>query len=89
MESNLEQKMYFLLKLKHFGKIELNDPKNQEIDDGVLKFENEGGDNLYAIYGEKEELNFNEDEIMDIIGNPEKKERIEYIIKLIKITILV
>ena len=64
--------------IKSFEKVELDEPKNI-IDNGfVLSFDKVEGAKFYIIYQSKNEIKFNEDEIIDIIGNPDNNERIQW-----------
>ena len=66
--------------IKSFEKEELEAPQNLEINDGILSFDKVEGAKFYIIYGSREDLIFESEEILDIIGNPEKNERIEWMI---------
>ena len=68
--------------IKSFEKKELEAPQNLEINDGILSFDKVEGAKFYIIYGSREDLIFDSEEILDIIGNPEKNERIEWIINI-------
>ena len=68
--------------IKSFEKKELEAPQNLEINDGILSFDKVEGAKFYIIYGSREDLIFDSEEILDIIGNPEKNERIEWMINI-------
>ena len=67
--------------IKAFEKIQLDSPINLKIQDSVFSFDKVEGAKFYAIYGSKTHLKFDADEIVDIIGNPEKNQRIEWTMK--------
>jgi uncharacterized lipoprotein YddW (UPF0748 family) len=62
--------------IKSFEKIELEAPKNIKDNGLYLSFDKVEGAKFYIIYQSKNEIKFNEDEIIDIIGNPNNLERI-------------
>ena len=64
--------------IKAFKKIDLEAPKNGTFEKGILSFDTVEDAKFYIIYQNKKEIEFNEDEIIDIVGNPEKKQRIEW-----------
>ena len=47
----------------------------------ILSFDKVDDAKFYVIYQNREELKFNETEIIDILGNPENKQRIEWKVK--------
>ena len=67
--------------IKAFDKINLDAPKNAKLVGDLLSFDKVDDAKFYVIYQSKEELKFNENEIIDIIGNPENKQRIEWKVK--------
>ena len=75
-------KKYHRLKLiiysKAFEKIVLEHPKNITLVNNILSFDKVEGAKFYIIYKNKEEIKFTTDEIVDIIGDPEKKSRIDW-----------
>ena len=71
-------KMLPLSEIKSFEKIKLHEPKNVTFKNSFLYFDKVEGAKFYIIYKSKKELKFKEDEIIDIFGDPENKERIEW-----------
>ena len=65
-------------KIKAFGPTELEAPKNGRFEKGVLSFDKVENAKFYIIYQNKDEIKFKEDEIIDIVGNPDKNQRIEW-----------
>ncbi len=65
-------------RLKLFEKIVLEHPKNITLVNNILSFDKVEGAKFYIIYKNKEEIKFTTDEIVDIIGDPEKKSRIDW-----------
>ena len=57
--------------LKAFEKVELKAPQNLRYDGTFLSFDEVKGAKFYAIYQSKNEIEFTEDEIVDIVGNPD------------------
>ena len=64
--------------IKAFEKIVLEHPKNITLVNNILSFDKVEGAKFYIIYKNKEEIKFTTDEIVDIIGDPEKKSRIDW-----------
>ena len=64
--------------IKSFEKIELEHPKNILFENGILKFDKVEKAKFYVIYKSKENIKFTQDEIVDIVGNPENKQKIEW-----------
>ena len=64
--------------LKSFEKIVLDAPRNLAFANYILSFDKVEGAKFYIIYESKEEIKFNSEEIVDIIGNPENKQRLEW-----------
>ena len=64
--------------IKSFEKIELEHPKNILYENGILKFDKVEKAKFYVIYKSKENIKFTQDEIVDIVGNPENKQKIEW-----------
>ena len=64
--------------LKSFEKIVLDAPRNIAFENYILSFDKVEGAKFYIIYESKEEIKFNSEEIVDIIGNPENKQRLEW-----------
>ena len=64
--------------IKAFEKIFLEHPKNITLVNNILSFDKVEGAKFYIIYKNKEEIKFTTDEIVDIIGDPEKKSRIDW-----------
>ena len=71
-------KMLPLSEIKSFEKIKLHEPKNVTFKNSCLYFDKIEGAKFYIIYKSKKDLKFKEDEIIDIFGDPENKERIEW-----------
>ena len=67
-----------LSEIKTFEKITLEAPKNAKFKNSILSFDKVEGAKFYIIYRNKEEIKFTIDEIVDMIGNPENKERLEW-----------
>ena len=68
--------------IKAFEKIVLEHPKNITLVNNILSFDKVEGAKFYIIYKNKEEIKFTTDEIVDIIGDPGKKSRIDWKYKL-------
>ena len=66
------------VEIKAFGRIDLAAPKNGRFEKGVLSFDKVEDAKFYIIYQYKDEIKFKEDEIIDIVGNPDKNQRIEW-----------
>ena len=64
--------------IKSFGKIMIKNPTNIKLKDNILSFDRVEGAKFYIIYRSEEKIKFTEDEIIDIIGNPENKRSIEF-----------
>ena len=64
--------------IKAFKTVKLEAPKNIKYNGLFLSFDKVEGAKFYIIYQSKGEIKFTEDEIIDIIGNPENKNRIEW-----------
>ena len=64
--------------VKSFEKINLDAPKNVHISNNIISIDRVEGAKFYIIYSSKEEIKYTKDEIVDIIGNPENKEKIEW-----------
>ena len=65
--------------IKSFEKIELEHPTNITVEKNyILKFDKVENAKFYVIYKSKEKIKFIPDQIVDIIGNPENNERIEW-----------
>ena len=67
-----------LSEIKTFEKIILEAPKNAKFKNSILSFDKVEGAKFYIIYRNKEEIKFTIDEIVDMIGNPENKDRLEW-----------
>ena len=67
-----------LSEIKAFDKIKLEAPKNAKFIDSILSFDKVEGAKFYIIYRSKEEIKFTNDEIVDMFGNPENKDRLEW-----------
>ena len=66
------------VEINSFNKIYLGAPKNGRFYDNILSFDKVEDAKFYIIYQNKGEIQFTADEIIDIVGNPEKKSRIEW-----------
>ena len=64
--------------IKAFDKIELDAPKNAKFINSILTFDKVENAKFYIIYRNKKEMKFNTDEIIDIFGNPENKDKLEW-----------
>ena len=64
--------------IKSFEKITLDAPKNVRISKNIMTIDKVEGAKFYIIYSSKDEIKYTKDEIVDIIGNPENKEKIEW-----------
>ena len=64
--------------IKAFDKIELDAPKNVKFLNSILTFDKVEGAKFYMIYRNKKEIKFINDEIIDMIGNPENKDKLEW-----------
>ena len=67
-----------LSRIKSFEKIELDAPEDAKFDGTTLSFGKVENAKFYIIYNSKEEIKFIEEEIIDIVGNPENKTRVEW-----------
>jgi uncharacterized lipoprotein YddW (UPF0748 family) len=64
--------------IKSFEKITLDAPKNVTISKNIMTIDKVEGAKFYIIYSSKDEIKYTNDEIIDIIGNPENKEKLEW-----------
>ena len=64
--------------MKAFNRIYLEAPKNANLSGDILSFDKVNDAKFYVIYQTNGELKFNETEIIDVIGNPENKPRLEF-----------
>ena len=64
--------------VKAFDRIYLEAPKNANLSGDILSFDKVNDAKFYVIYQTNGELKFNETEIIDVIGNPENKPRLEF-----------
>ena len=53
-------------------------PRNVKFNGSILSFDKVEGAKFYIIYKSNEKIKFIKDEIIDMIGNPENKDRIEW-----------
>ena len=65
--------------IKSIEKIELEAPQNLRFDGIVLSFDQVKDAKFYVIYRSKEDIKFTEDEIIDIMGDPDDKIRIDWV----------
>ena len=67
-----------LPEIKAFERIILDAPKNVVFNNSILSFNKVEGAKFYIIYRSQKEIKFTNDEIIDMFGNPENKERLEW-----------
>ena len=58
--------------------IMLDAPKNVKFQDSILSFDKVEDAKFYVIYKSDKEIKFISDEIIDMLGNPENKTRVEW-----------
>ena len=64
--------------IKAFDKIELEAPKNIKFKNSILTFDKVENAKFYIIYRSKNEIKFTTEEIIDMLGNPENNDRLEW-----------
>ena len=64
--------------IKAFNKIGLDAPQNVKFINSILTFDKVEGAKFYIIYRSKKEIKFINDEIIDMLGNPENKDKLEW-----------
>ena len=67
-----------LPEIKAFERIILDAPKDVVFNNSILSFNKVEGAKFYIIYKSQKEIKFTNDEIIDMFGNPENKERLEW-----------
>ena len=67
-----------LAEIKTFESIMLDAPKNVKFQNSILSFDKVEDAKFYIIYKSEEEIKFIADEIIDMLGNPENKARVEW-----------
>ncbi len=67
-----------LAEIKTFESIMLDAPKNVKFQNSILSFDKVEDAKFYIIYKNQEEIKFITDEIIDMLGNPENKTRVEW-----------
>ena len=67
-----------LAEIKTFESIMLDAPKNVKFQNSILSFDKVEDAKFYVIYKSDKEIKFISDEIIDMLGNPENKTRVEW-----------
>ena len=67
-----------LSEIKSFERIILDAPQNVTFENSTLSFDKVECAKFYIIYRNKGEVKFTTDEIIDMVGNPENKDRLEW-----------